>query len=179
MRRRFFAVFQLGQCLPICKYKYKFLWCKYSLTVLGNLSLPVTECFHSVYMLYVKCYILSDDDFEMKSKIHRFNCFSCFIHILNCKIIYFSEFVSFFATLNGHCCHMATNTFQVWKKRNSRTLHINNHRYDKSHILTQLYIMYLSDKSNAGRAKRLLRCVVRDVRDSGTLFAGHILKWCF
>ena len=27
-----------------------------------------------------------------------------------------------------------------------------------------------------GGAKRLLRCAVRDVRDSGTPFAGHILN---
>ena len=29
-----------------------------------------------------------------------------------------------------------------------------------------------------GRAKRLLCCAVKDVWDSGTLFAGHILNWC-
>ena len=39
----------------------------------------------------VLCFILSDDDFEIKSKIHSFNCLSCliFIHILNCKMSLF------------------------------------------------------------------------------------------
>ena len=47
-----------------------------------------------VYTLYLKyCYfkviILSDDDFEIKSKIYSLNCLSCFIHILNYKMSLF------------------------------------------------------------------------------------------
>ena len=37
----------------------------------------------------VLCFILSDDDFEIKSKIYSLNCLSCFIHILNCKMSLF------------------------------------------------------------------------------------------
>ena len=38
---------------------------------------------------------LSDDDFEIKSKIYSLNCLSCFIHILNCKMTLFFGFCFF------------------------------------------------------------------------------------
>ena len=40
-------------------------------------------------------FILSDDDFEIKSKIYSLNCLSCFIHILNYKMTLFSEICFF------------------------------------------------------------------------------------
>jgi hypothetical protein len=44
---------------------------------------------------------LSDDDFERKSKIYSFNCLSCFVHIVNCKMtlffaIFFPSILSFY-----------------------------------------------------------------------------------
>ena len=37
---------------------------------------------HTAYICKVLCFILSDDDFEIKSKIHSFNCLSCFYSYL-------------------------------------------------------------------------------------------------
>ena len=47
-------------------------------------DVALLSCIHAVCK--VLCFnILSDDDFEIKSKIYSLNCLSCFIHILNCK----------------------------------------------------------------------------------------------
>ena len=56
----------------------------------------------------VLCLILSDDDFEIKSKIYSLKCLSCFIHILNYKMSLFSEicFFLYFLKLSagrGYC----------------------------------------------------------------------------
>ena len=57
--------------------------CKYSSTILDSLSLLVTLCSCSTVLLCiytvckVLCFILSDDDFEIKSKIWSLNCLSC------------------------------------------------------------------------------------------------------
>ena len=50
---------------------------------------------HKIYMYAickVLCFILSNDDFEIKSKIYSLNCLSCFIHILNYKMTLFFGF---------------------------------------------------------------------------------------
>ena len=52
------------------------------------------------FRLYFKVIIiLSDDDFEIKSKIYSLNCLSCFIHILNCKMTSVFGILEFGATL--------------------------------------------------------------------------------
>ena len=51
-----------------------------------------------IYAVYkILCFILSDSDFEVKSKISSLNCLSCFIHISNCKISLYLYFHKFFA----------------------------------------------------------------------------------
>ena len=86
------------------KYKFAnikvFPTCQYSSTVLHNLLHSVTLSFCSLVLyIYavckVLCFILSDDDFEKKSKIYSHNCLSCFIHILNCKMTLFFGMRSF------------------------------------------------------------------------------------
>ena len=44
--------------------------------------------------------VLSNDDFEIKSKIYNLNCLSCFIHILNCKMSLFFGFSFFLYSTN-------------------------------------------------------------------------------
>ena len=51
--------------------------------------------------------ILSDNDFEIKSKIYSLSCLSCFCNsylILDCMMTSFSEFVSFYIFSN---CQLA------------------------------------------------------------------------
>ena len=74
--------------------------------------LSLLLCIHAICK--VLCFILFDDDFEIKSKIYRLNCLSCFIHIFNCKMslffglcffLYFLKLLAGrgFSTCQNHC----------------------------------------------------------------------------
>ena len=63
---------------------------------------------HMYAVCKLLCFILSDDDFEIKSKIHSVNCLSCFYSYLELQDDFIFRNLSLYIFLN---CRLAMVSF--------------------------------------------------------------------